>query len=174
MDYNQEVKHASDAMTAAEALDSGQPFSVREENKRRFVRLEISAPMSMRRIKDTESGFWPDGENFEISGTILNISAGGLLVDLNQALERDDIVSMNFTIQGAEVLTNVLGRVKRVEIESDGCIAGIEFVTSAYLMDHFTAAEMELISQNHHHFSDSVSEVLNRHITREQLAREAG
>lgn len=174
MDYSEKVKHVRDIPTEIEEFKARKPFHVREENQRRFVRLEISAPMSMCRLKDQEGGFWPDGDGQNISGVILNISGGGLLVDLDQVIENGDIVSMHFTIQDVEVLDNVLGRVKRVDVESSGCIAGIEFVSAAYLLDHFSAAEMQLISESHRHFDDSVREVLNRYISRERLGQEVG
>ncbi len=174
MDYCEKVTHARNIPTEIEGFKAKKPFNVREENQRRFVRLEISAPMSMHRIKDTESGFWPDGDGQEIAGVILNISAGGLLVDLDQIIERGDIVSMNFTIQEVEVLENVLGRIKRVDIEPGGCIAGIEFVSASYLMDNFSSAEMQLITENHRHFDDSVKEVLGKYVSRQRLEQEAG
>ncbi len=174
MDYCEKVKHVRDIPADTEDLKGRKPFNIREENQRRFVRLEISAPMSMHRIKNTEGGFWPDGDGQEISGVILNVSAGGLLVDLNQAVDRGDIVSMNFTIQDVEVLDNVLGLIKRVDVESDGCIAGIQFVSAAYLMDNFSEAEMQLITENHQHFDDSVREVLGKYICRERQEQEVG
>jgi len=174
MDYSEKVKHVRDIPAESTEASARKPFSVREENKRRFVRLEISAPMSMRRIKNADGGFWPEGEGGEIAGIILNISAGGLLVDLDQAIERGDIVSMHFTIQEVEVLENVLGLVKRVDVESGGCIAGIEFVSANYLMDNFSDAEMQLITGSHRHFDDSLREVLGKYISRERLGQEVG
>ncbi len=174
MDHSEKVKHVRDIPTELEDFKARKPFNVREDNQRRFVRLEISAPMSMRRIKDTEGGFWAEGDEQDICGVILNISAGGLLVDLDQVIGRGDIVSMRFTIQDVEALDNVLGRVKRVDAESGSCIAGIEFVSASYLMDHFSEAEMQLITENHRHFDDSVHEVLGKYISRERLEQEAG
>jgi len=174
MDYRDKVKHVSDIPTDIETLKGRKPFNIREENQRRFVRLEISAPMSMQKIKDTEGGLWPEGDGCQIDGVILNISAGGLLVDLNQVVGCGDIVSMHFTIQDVEVLDNVLGLVKRADVESDGCIAGIEFVSAGYLMDNFSEAEMELITEDHRYFDDSVHEVLSRYICHQRLEQEVG
>lgn len=174
MDQSEKVKHVRDIPAESEDFDTRKPFKVQQENQRRFVRLEISAPMSMRRVKNNEGGFWPDGEEARIGGVILNISAGGLLVDLDQAIEADDIVSMHFTIQDVEVVDNVLGRVKRADIDSNGCIAGIEFVSVAYLMDHFSQAEMEIITEGHRHFDDSIREVLDRYVKSEHLTQEVG
>ncbi|MBU0983195.1 MAG: PilZ domain-containing protein, partial [candidate division Zixibacteria bacterium] len=136
MDTTENATANRSAANAADALTGTEPFEVEYEQKRRFVRLEISSPMSMRKVRDSRGNLWPEGDHQVIHGEILNISAGGVLVDLEQALNTGDLVSMHFTLNGVEGLDNVLGSVKRIEPCDDCFVAGIEFVSRDYLLDH--------------------------------------
>jgi hypothetical protein len=120
--------------------------------------------MSLKKIRDTVGNYWPEGDWHVINGQILNISAGGVLVELDQAVDEGDIVSMNFTIQDVEGLDNVLGLIKRVDIDPEGTLAGIEFITRERLVDHFTQAEMDLLADGYTNFDDSIRHVLNRYV----------
>ncbi len=154
----------SDAsVQGTETLSRG-VFRVKREDKRRFVRLEISSPMSLQKIKDSSGGFWPDGDWHVINGAILNISAGGVLVDLDQEVSTGDIVSMHFTMQKVEEISNVLGLVKRVDGDDGSFITGIQFISTGYLQDHFSRGEVDLLADQHTHFSESVQHILNKHL----------
>ena len=170
MKTDKKTRHVRDVEAEAQVIRARRPFKVVKEEKRRFIRLEIAAPMSLRRIKDREGHYWAQGDWHVIHGQILNVSAGGILVDLDQALEERDVVSMHFTLQETESLDNVLGLVKRVDIDSEGCLAGIEFVSRENLVDHFSQAEMELLGDEYTNFNSSVRQVLNRYISRETAA----
>ncbi len=137
---------------------------VDQDQKRKFVRLEISSPMSMRKVRDSRGNFWPEGDHHVIHGEILNISAGGVLVDLEQTLNSGDLVSMHFTLQDVEGMDNVLGKVKRIDPCDDCFVAGIEFISTDYLMDHLSAGELELIGDRHRSFTESVRTVVNRYV----------
>lgn len=167
MKTDRKTKHIKDVSTDTAVLQARRPFKVSQEEKRRFIRLEISSPMSLKRIKDREGHYWAQGDWQLIQGLILNISTGGILVDLDQALEEGDIVSMHFTLQNVEGLDNVLGLVKRVDVDTDGCLAGIEFVTREHLVDHFSQAEMDLLDSQYTNFETSVRQVLSRYVYQE-------
>ena len=167
MKTDRKTKHIKDVSTDTAAFRARRPFKVSQEEQRRFIRLEISSPMSLKRIKDREGHYWAQGDWQLIQGLILNISAGGILVDLDQALEEGDIVSMHFTLQNVEGLDNVLGLVKRVDVDTDGCLAGIEFVTREHLVDHFSQAEMDLLDSQYTNFETSVRQVLSRYVYQE-------
>ena len=159
-------KFVSDVPTADTDVLVRKPFKIERDSRRRFVRLQISTPMSLKKIKDIGGGFWPEGDWHLIHGMILNISAGGVLVELDQVINEGDVVSMQFTLQDVEQLDNVLGLVKRVDPETDCYIAGIEFITREYLKDHFSAAEMDLIGSQLTGFDESVRQVLNKYVDR--------
>ena len=150
------------------------PFRVERDDKRRFVRLQISSPMSMKKIKDIGGGFWPEGDWHVIHGYILNISAGGVLVELEQAVSEGDVVSMQFTLQEVEQIDNVLGLVKRVDGVDDCFIAGIEFITRDYLQDHFSGGEIDLLAGEMTNFDESVRGVLNKYVYRATSDEQAG
>lgn len=149
------------------------PFKLSTENQRRFVRLEISSPMSLKKIKDVFGNFWPHGTGFTIEGNILNISAGGVLVEIDQPLNEGDIVAMQFTLQGIETLKNVLGIVKRTDQEDTFYLTGIEFVERERLMDKLSRAEMEILMENLSDFKGTIHDVLKKYIYREPSPRYA-
>ena len=129
------VKFVTDVDVEDTEIKVRRPFRLDKENQRRFVRLEISSPMSLNKIKDIFGNFWPAGEGYTIDGDILNISAGGVLVEIDQPLNEGDIVTMRFSLQGAETLDNVLGIVKRVDQDESCYLVGIEFICRDYLLD---------------------------------------
>jgi hypothetical protein len=170
MKANEKAKHVQDVTTGSDTISARRPFKVSRENRRRFIRLEIASPMALHRIKDTEGHYWSESDWQSINGTILNISASGVLVDLDQAVDEGDVVSMHFRLQDVENLDDILGLVKRTDVESEGCLAGIEFVTREYLADHFSQAEMELLGDRYTNFNNSVRQVLNKYVTRQAEA----
>lgn len=143
------------------------PFKVQEENRRRFIRLEIAAPMTLKKIKDREAHFWPDGDWHVVNGLILNISAGGVLVELDQAVTEGDIVAMQFTLQGVESIANVIGLVKRSDVDDGTFLTGIEFINRAQLPDLLSRAEIELLGDKCADFNERVKQVLSKYVSRE-------
>ena len=173
MKANQKTKHVQD-VSVDTVVQVRKPFRIEAEDKRRFIRLVISSPMTLKKIRDTGGNYWPEGDWHVINGTILNISAGGVLVELDQAVNEGDVVSMHFTIQDVEGLDNVLGLIKRADIDPEGCLAGIEFISREQLADHFSQPELELLSDGYINFDDSIRRVLNRyvHVTAANAATE--
>lgn len=173
MNDTTKTKFITDVNVEEKEIKVRQPFKLSKENQRRFVRLEISSPMSLKKIKDAFGNFWPQGAGFTIDGVILNISAGGVLVELDQSLNEGDIVSMRFTLQDVETLENVLGTVKRTEQDDSYYLAGIEFVSRDYLLDKISQAEMEMLSENLSDFEGTVQDVLKKYIHRERVPSDA-
>jgi hypothetical protein len=170
MKTDRKTRHVREVAAERTVVRARRPFKVVEQEKRRFIRLEIAAPMSLRRIKGSDGHYRLQDDSAVIHGLILNLSAGGVLVDLDQALDEGDVVSMHFTLQETECLENVLGLVKRVDIDAEGCLAGIEFVTRELLTDRLSHAEMELLGDEHTNFNNSVRQVLGRYVSRETAA----
>jgi hypothetical protein len=162
------VKFVSHVGVGQKNVRARKPFKVQADNSRRYIRLEISAPMSLNRIKDVFGHFWPNDDAPVVHGTVLNISAGGVLVDIDQPLNAGDIVGMRFTLQNVEVLENVLGLVKRCDNEEDCSLAGIEFLNRSSLQDRLTAGEVDLLGDKLSTFHDSVQRTLERYLYREK------
>jgi len=167
MKSDSRTKFIKDVQTEKTEFRAKKPFKVEKDNQRRFVRLEISAPMSLQKIKDLGGNFWPEGDWHIVNGVILNISGGGVLVELDQAVNESDIVSMHFTLEDVEGLNNILGVIKRVDAEPDCYLAGIEFVSRKVLDDYLSKGEVEMLSKNHVDFNESVRDVLGKYVHRE-------
>jgi len=170
MKTNSRTRFINEVEVKEGAFVARRPFKMERENRRQFVRLEISAPMSLQTIKDIAGNFSPDGNSRVIPGLILNVSVGGVLVEIGEAINEGDIVSMRFTLQEMEPLDNVLGLVKRVDHDSDGILVGIEFITVRYLEDLFTKGEMDLLPDRYGDFDDAVRHVLSRYINRQAVS----
>jgi hypothetical protein len=161
------AKFISDVKMEEQGIKVRRPFKLSSEKQRRFVRLEISSPMSLKKIKDIFGNLWPQGTGFTIEGTILNISVSGVLVEIDQPLNEGDIVAMRFTLQGVETLENVLGIVKRTDQDETVHLAGIEFVNKEHLADKLSQAEMEMLAENLSDFQGTIHDVLKKYIHRE-------
>ncbi len=121
------------------------PFQVEEEDRRKFVRIDFAAPVAIRRVKDAD-GTWTDPAlSAPIHGMILNLSAGGVLVDTDVALAEGEVVLLYMTVQDNAPLNDILGVVKRVDIDPDGCLVGVEFSCRDRLTDRLSHAEIELL-----------------------------
>jgi len=142
------------------------PLAIEQDERRSFVRLQISSPMSVKRVKDIFGKFSAEGRG-EIKAEILNLSASGVLVELEQPLNQGDIVGMRFEVEGVDNMGGVLGLVKRSEVSEDYHLAGIQFVSRAQLSDTLSESELDLISDNFTEFDQSVREVLGRYLYRE-------
>lgn len=160
------VKYVSDVLIEDDDVQIKRPFKIKNENKRRFVRLEISSPLKLRNIKE-DFQMMSDEKLYDMEGLILNISAGGLLAEIEKAVSEEDFLLMKFTIQDELTIENVLGVVKRVETEDMFSLAGIEFVEPKILLDRFSTPEIELLQEKIYNFHDSVHETLSRYISKE-------
>jgi hypothetical protein len=163
------TKFVSDVTHQDTAIEFAKPFRVEKQDQRRFVRLEISSPMDLRKIKDIAGNFWPNGDRRVIDGLILNISAGGVLIDVEQPVNEGDVVSMHFTLQEVESVDHVLGLVKRSDRDEGSFLVGIEFITREALADLFTEAELDLISDQLRGFDEQIRTVLNKYVQRARL-----
>ena len=159
-------RNRMDAITDVTAIKARSPLTIEEEDRRKFVRLQINSPMTLNRIKDIFGTFKADGGS-RIEAEILNLSACGVLVEVGQPLNQGDVVGMHFSVEGIERMAGVLGLVKRTEVGEDFHLAGIQFVTRRQLEDSLSKAELELMSDNFTDFDHSVREVLGRHLYHE-------
>jgi hypothetical protein len=170
MNKSSQVKFIKEVEASDRDIRAQKPFRVEQQEQRRFVRLEISSPMSLRHIRDLAGNFWPEGNRHVIDGTVLNISGGGVLAELNEQVHEGDVVSMRFTLQGVETLDNVLGLVKRAEHDDGAFVVGIEFITRERMADVFTQGEMDILSERMTDFEDQVRTVLGRYMQRDRVS----
>lgn len=147
-------------------LKACRPLKIENDNQRRFVRLEIISPVTIRRIKDIFGNYAAEGDR-AMEGAILNLSVGGVLVDLTEPLNEGDVVGVRFTVSGIEPLGSVLGVVKRCDTDDEGHLAGIQFVDREQLSDILTTAELELLADRFGDFEENIRAVLESYIYQE-------
>jgi c-di-GMP-binding flagellar brake protein YcgR len=103
--------------------------------RRKFLRLDISGRLAFRFL-DNESE-QVNGLGPECFGTLLNISAGGLLFESTKRLEAESLLLLSFSLKSKHSLKNILAIVKRCEgSKSKGYLVGAEFITRTNYKDH--------------------------------------
>lgn len=162
-----DTKFISDVNIKEKNVIGKKPFKVCVDDNRSYVRLEISAPMTLNVLKDIFGNFNPGIDNDVIKGSILNISSGGVLVESEEPLNEGDILAMRFMLQESETIDNVLGIVKRCDTDEFGTLTGIAFVDREHLLDKMSSAELDLLSAQVTNFQDSINKVLNQYLSSE-------
>ncbi len=157
------VKYISDIDIDDSDVLVKKPFKLQKENQRRFVRVEISAPISIRNLKNKIESI-DDETSYTIEGTILNISANGVLVDIAEVVTELDFLLMKFTIQDTESIDSVLGMVKRIDVDGESNLVGIEFLSPELLKDRLSQPEIEILQENVTNFHDSIHETLENYL----------
>jgi c-di-GMP-binding flagellar brake protein YcgR len=145
-------------------LQARTPFSIETENQRKFVRVEIALPVAVKQIKDQAGNFIPEEDVYTVNGNILNISATGMLVDLESPVSEGDVVLIRFVLQDVEPLDNVLGIVKRMDADDERYLVGIEFIGCEELRDRLTQDQFETVKDSVCSFENRVRETLIRYL----------
>ena len=139
--------------------------------RRRWVRLEVFSPVAVRElIADAEERTVRRAFK-EKSGMILNISGGGVLLSTFDALCENDYLLMKFKIKDFDALSDVLGKVKRVESCPDGeNLVGIEFLTPDAIEDVWLADQLSEMIDDPLGFSDRLHRLVSRYVFRRQVS----
>lgn len=149
------------------------PFQILEDNRRRFIRIDIVEPITFTVVKSAEGTFWPEGDGPAGSGEILNISAGGILMFTTEPMMEKTVISMSLKIEGCETIENILGMVKRTDIDSGGYLVGIESVTREKLWDIISKEEIGQLPENVASFTERLQMLLNQYIYSKKLDEHA-
>ena len=143
-----------------------------KSQKRRYVRLEIFSPVGFSVVqidKDKRVRTHPERKG----GVLLNISGGGALISSNDKVASDDLLLLTFDIKGFDQLSNVLGRVKRVEECEDGeKLIGLEYVTADQIDDETLAGNLARLPGNPMAFAENLKRIVSRFVFQKQI--EAG
>lgn len=140
------------------------PFEICQEDRRKFIRIEFSAPISIKNLMEMIQNQVPFEDLYEVKGEILNISECGMLVEMESLLNEDDLVLIKLSIQDQQEIDNVVGLVKRCEFYNDTSLAGIEFMNIDRLQDKLSQAEYELLAKHITTFENGLFEAIQKYM----------
>jgi hypothetical protein len=165
-------KIISDVSAGQDVVSVKSPFKLHKDGKRRFIRIELSEPVTFTLLRDSNGIIYSEMKRPVYSGSILNVSAGGILVSGNDPVEEGSILLLKMSLQGIEVLDNIIGIVKRAEFADKDWLIGIEFVPREQLPDLFSAGEIEILPANAASFDERIKMVLNKYAFRKRISIE--
>ncbi|MEE9554261.1 MAG: flagellar brake protein [candidate division Zixibacteria bacterium] len=141
---------------------------VSREQRRRFVRLDISGNIFFRIIDSSDSG--EGGLSPQVPGTLLNISAGGILFETQSSLDEGALAVLSFSLKGRETLDNVLSAVKRVEpLDDNTYLVGAEFVTEDNLADFGLESLKNILPPGTGTFDENLQKLVVQFIYKQQV-----
>jgi len=143
-----------------------------KHQKRRHVRLDIFSPVGFHVLiidQDMRIRSHPDKK----AGILLNLSGGGALISSTDQVEADTLLLMRFDIKGLERISDVLGKVKRVEACDDGeMLIGVEFLTPDQIEDPRLAEGLSRLAGDPLAFTDSLKRLVSRFVFQRQIDAE--
>ncbi|SYZ74250.1 hypothetical protein TRIP_C60520 [Candidatus Zixiibacteriota bacterium] len=166
------VKVISDMATDRDVIGLKPPFSVHQDKQRRYVRLQVAEPVAYTVLRNRDGGFWPDGDGRSFNGSVLNISAGGVLIAAGEPIEEGSVILLRFSLQDIEIIDHVVGLVKRADADGDEWLIGVEFISKEYLRDIFSGAEMDVLPPTLTSFDEGIKKMLNKYVYRKRVSRE--
>jgi c-di-GMP-binding flagellar brake protein YcgR len=136
--------------------------------RRKFFRLDISGKLTFRILNndgEQEKGLGP-----ECFGTLLNISAGGLLFESTNRLEAGSLLLLSFSLKSKHSLKNILAVVKRCEgSKSKGYLVGAEFITRTNYKEHGLEKLDEFLPAGCGTFDENLQKLVLRFIYDQQI-----
>ncbi len=137
-----------------------QPLRLYREKRRRYVRLEIAAPITFSAIELDRP--LEDAHDNQLTGTILNISGGGVLFTSSSGLAEGQYLTMTLELTGCDLLTGVAGKVKRIDEDGEGgYLVGVEFCAESELNEVFGSTNIGSVISS---FDSRVRRFLLRYI----------
>jgi len=159
---NQKSKPAAATVTQKEA-PAAQPAATTDRQTRRFVRIEVSTPVSFVPFRLPLAG--PVDLSQICSGRVLNISGGGLLLESSAWVEPADYLLLRIGLFENCHLERVVGRVKRMESTGSGeCLLGIEFLTREMLHQLVSDLPNGYLPQESGAFDEKLRELLSKQV----------
>jgi hypothetical protein len=157
-------KIISEIETGENVVSVKEPFKLYKDQSRRYIRLEISEPISYTILRDPENGLRSKHDEQVYNGSILNITDGGVLITGETPLEEGSLLVLKMTLQEIESLDQIVGLVKRADADGDEWLIGVEFITRGYLVDHLSSAELEMIPSDIASFDEQLKKTLNKYV----------
>ncbi|MCD6162458.1 MAG: PilZ domain-containing protein [candidate division Zixibacteria bacterium] len=146
---------------------------VKRSQKRRFVRIDIAGDIVFRILDssaDNKGAFSGDRK-----GELLNISAGGILITVDEPVKQNDILLLNFWMKDNQRLSNILGVVKRAEqsansdnLESEHLV-GVEFLSKESVPKYIPWNLAEILPPDTNFFNDALQELIVAFVYKQQV-----
>ena len=146
---------------------------LKRSQRRRFVRIDIAGEVSFK-IIDMSNESQPE-ISLDKKGELLNISAGGILLNTGANLRKGDLVLLNFWLKNSQRLENVLGMVKRHEQEGEDdsgrieYLTGIEFLTKEKISNKYSHDLMQSLPSKVTFFDEALQQAIVQFVYRQQV-----
>jgi c-di-GMP-binding flagellar brake protein YcgR len=137
--------------------------------RRKFIRLNISGNMTFRTLDDPSGSGTAVGS--ELEGTLLNISAGGLLFESTSKLKANSMILLNFALKGRHSLKNVLAVIKRCDNSGKRYLIGAEFMTRSHYKEYGLERLDEFLPPGCGTFDENLQKLVLRFIYDQQLEK---
>ncbi|OGC90617.1 MAG: hypothetical protein A2142_04075 [candidate division Zixibacteria bacterium RBG_16_48_11] len=128
---------------------------------RKYIRFEIKTKVRFQLV--FHSNHQPPAASTKtFQGAMLNISQGGMLLLTSARLEPPDFLAISFEVPGLAGLSNVLGKVKRVEKDKRKYLVGIEFCEVADFYSSVSMQNCRHLPKNLESFGNKLKDFLLR------------
>ncbi len=129
--------------------------------KRRFDRIELKSEVRFKSVFHAQA---QDHSNSDRAhpAVMLNISRGGMLMLTSSEVQPDDFLAISFEIPRLSTLSNVLGKVKRVEKDKKEYVVGIEFCELADFYPHLSIRNSAALPRGLESFRHKFEDLLLR------------
>lgn len=141
---------------------------VRPAQRRRFVRLDIAGEIVFREVDMSDST--GGGIGSECHGSLLNISAGGVLFETEKEVQAGEVLILTFSLKEKEKLENILAVVKRQEsIDDELFLVGAEFITNENLAEIGLESLGNFLPSGTGTFDENLQRLVVQFISRQQV-----
>ncbi|OGC90835.1 MAG: hypothetical protein A2W25_12945 [candidate division Zixibacteria bacterium RBG_16_53_22] len=139
---------------------------INRTQRRKFVRLDLSGKMQFKTLDTARA----DNPGPELLGTLLNISAGGVLFESPVKVSERGFIIVSFTLKGRQTLDGILAVIKRCEgSKAKGYLIGAEFVTRRNFGDHDIRQIDEFLPPGAGTFDENLQKLVVQFIYNQQV-----
>ncbi len=150
------------------SIEISQESDTQRDQKRKYVRLDISEDINFRIIESSEENY--AGMSPEFHGALLNVSAGGFLYETDKKIQTDSLLIINFDLKDHHKLENILAVVKRVEhVEQGKFLVGAEFITKENRSDYGLEKLNDYLPHDSGTFDEHLQRLIVQYIYQQQV-----
>ncbi len=168
------TKIISEVETDSNVVAVKKPFKLIKDQRRRYIRLEIDAPVEFTILKAPSEGFFPEDDGPRLTAHIINISAGGVLLESASVVPEGSLIVLKMTLKEVEAVDKILGLIKRADHDGESCLLGVEFISRDYLEDFLSRAEIDIMNERVMSFDEVIRRVLNKYVYYKRVSGETG